>query len=238
MEIRHWRIGELTAVTGLTARALRHFEDIGLLPPIERSASGHRRYGEEDVRRLYRIVAMRELGIPLPEIARALDEEPDLAPMVREQLARVETRIADAQRLRRLLAGLLRLAPLPSAGQLIEVMKTMTQSSGFSPEQLARLRRRHDSDKLATWRSALADVVEELRACVAEEVDPADPRVQELAGRWSAVARDIAGGDLSVLSSMYAKLDAQGAAQATKGLVDEEVWEYVKRAFAIASALR
>ncbi|WP_051760659.1 MerR family transcriptional regulator [Herbidospora cretacea] len=237
METRHWRIGELATVTGLTARTLRHFEDIGLLPPIHRSASGHRRYDDDDVRRLYRIVALRELGVPLLEIARALDEEPDLTAVVRRQLTRVDTRITDARRLRRLLTGLLRQAPLPSATQLIEVMETMTQPSGFTPEQLARLRERHDPDRVSGWRATLSDLAGELHACLSEGVDPADSRVQELAGRWSTLTREMAGDDITVLSSMYAKLDGLGAARATKGLVDDEIWEYVKRAFAIRAAL-
>ena len=62
MDGRRRKIGELAAATGLTVRALRHFDDVGLLCPAERSPAGHRWYTGDDVRRLYRIVALRQLG--------------------------------------------------------------------------------------------------------------------------------------------------------------------------------
>ncbi len=42
--------------------------------PSERTGGGHRLYADEDVRRLYRILALRRLGFPLDEIASLLDE--------------------------------------------------------------------------------------------------------------------------------------------------------------------
>jgi DNA-binding transcriptional MerR regulator len=69
MDKRRWKIGDLAAATGLTVRALRHFDDIGLLCPAERSPAGHRWYTGDDVQRLYRILALRQLGIALGEIA-------------------------------------------------------------------------------------------------------------------------------------------------------------------------
>lgn len=90
-DAQRWRVGQLAAATGLTVRALHHYDKLGLLVPAERTAAGHRLYVEEDVRRLYRIVALRELGLPLGEIAAVLDRgEPELTEIVRRQLERVE----------------------------------------------------------------------------------------------------------------------------------------------------
>ncbi len=58
-------VGELARATGVTVRALHHYEEIGLLPPSARTVSGHRRYGDEEMQRLYRIVALRGLGLSL-----------------------------------------------------------------------------------------------------------------------------------------------------------------------------
>ncbi|WP_424528758.1 hypothetical protein ACOZ38_03460 [Sphaerisporangium viridialbum] len=44
------------------------------------------------------------------------------------------------------------------------------------------------------------------------------------------------GGDAAVLSAMYAKIDTKGPDNATRGLLSAEVWEYLKRAFAVGSA--
>src|SRR6185295_2136088 len=69
------RIGEVAAATGLTVRALHHYDEIGLLAPSGRSEAGYRLYADEDVRRLYRIVAFRRLGFALGEIGALLDSE-------------------------------------------------------------------------------------------------------------------------------------------------------------------
>lgn len=49
------RVGELAAATGLTVRTLHYHEEIGLLVPSGRTGTGHRRYDDADVARLYRI---------------------------------------------------------------------------------------------------------------------------------------------------------------------------------------
>jgi len=102
---RHWQIGELAKQTGLSARALRHYDELGLLTPSERTESGYRLYAESDVPRLYRIVALRQLGFPLEEIARVLDEgQPDLPEIACRHLRRVEQDLERLKRLRRRLA--------------------------------------------------------------------------------------------------------------------------------------
>ena len=69
-----WRVGELARATGLTVRTLHHYDDIGLLTASARSEGGHRLYDEVDVQRLYRIRLLRRLGLPLDQIAHALDD--------------------------------------------------------------------------------------------------------------------------------------------------------------------
>lgn len=86
-----WRIGELAAATGLTVRALHHYDHVGLLRPSAHTVVGHRRYTEADVSRLYRIKLLRGLGLGLDQIGRVLDDpEWQLAAAMRRHLA--ETR--------------------------------------------------------------------------------------------------------------------------------------------------
>jgi hypothetical protein len=47
-----WKVGALARATGLTVRALHHYDEIGLLEPSLRTASGHRLYDAADVARL------------------------------------------------------------------------------------------------------------------------------------------------------------------------------------------
>lgn len=71
---RRVRVGDLAAASGLTVRALHHYESVGLLSPAERTAAGHRLYGVEAVERVYRINRLRRLGLSLDQISRALDD--------------------------------------------------------------------------------------------------------------------------------------------------------------------
>ncbi|WP_155341076.1 MerR family transcriptional regulator [Acrocarpospora corrugata] len=75
--VRRWGVGELARATGLTVRALHHYDQIGLLTPRERTPSGHRRYTEHDLRRLYRIRALTALGLSLDEISSVLADQSD-----------------------------------------------------------------------------------------------------------------------------------------------------------------
>ena len=54
----------MARLAGLTVRTLRHYDEIGLLVPSARSGAGYRLYDDGDVRRLYRILALRAAGLP------------------------------------------------------------------------------------------------------------------------------------------------------------------------------
>jgi MerR family transcriptional regulator, thiopeptide resistance regulator len=90
-----WRIGQVSARTGLTARTLRYYEELGLLRTSERLSSGHRVYTKEDLQRLYRVGLLRQLGMPLSDIARELDDSShELAETITRHIAQVDQRLA------------------------------------------------------------------------------------------------------------------------------------------------
>jgi DNA-binding transcriptional MerR regulator len=64
-------IGRLAALTGVSAKAIRYYEEIGLLPQPPRGANRYRRYGPADVNRVRLLKRIRLLGAPL-SLARPL----------------------------------------------------------------------------------------------------------------------------------------------------------------------
>jgi MerR family transcriptional regulator, thiopeptide resistance regulator len=142
----HHTVGHLARATGLTVRTLHHWDEIGLLRPAERSGAGHRRYSDDDVARLYRIVALRRLGLSLDDVGAALDTEgDDLRAAVAAHLARLEAQLAAQRELRRRLVGILdafdRLDG-PSTDQIIDAIEVMTMAERYyTPEQLEQLGR-------------------------------------------------------------------------------------------------
>ncbi len=103
-----WKVGQLAKRTGVTVRTLHHYDALGLLVPSERTEAGHRLYAEEDVRRLYRMLALRQVGLSLAEISSLLhDDDPGLITTVRRHLERVERDLEHGNRLRRHLVDIL-----------------------------------------------------------------------------------------------------------------------------------
>lgn len=71
-------IKELTEAVGcgITPRMVRHYHQVGLLPPAQRSAGNYRLYTESDIQRLKRIMALKQQGFQLSHVQKLLDLTP------------------------------------------------------------------------------------------------------------------------------------------------------------------
>jgi MerR family transcriptional regulator, thiopeptide resistance regulator len=137
------RVGELATATGLTVRTLHYYEEIGLLVASGRSDAGHRLYADSDVERLYRICLLRRLGLPLGEIARALDDPAwSLRAAMTTQLADLDHRVEAATRLRSRVAQLVGSTSAPEGPMtqdLLEVLEEMTMLDATVQRRIAIL---------------------------------------------------------------------------------------------------
>ncbi|MCK9794442.1 TipAS antibiotic-recognition domain-containing protein [Isoptericola sp. 4D.3] len=79
-------IQDVARLAGVSSRTLRHYDQIGLLPPSGNGPGGLRHYDAAAVRRLQRILLLRDLGLPLTDIGRVLDEQADEAGALRRHL--------------------------------------------------------------------------------------------------------------------------------------------------------
>ncbi|MCP5284652.1 MAG: Cu(I)-responsive transcriptional regulator [Burkholderiaceae bacterium] len=106
-------IGQAAAATGVTAKMIRHYESLGLLPAVARSDAGYRRYDERMLHTLRFIRRARDLGFSLDEIAQLLGlwVDPQRASAEVRRLAQrhvtdLDERIARMQAMRRSLQQL------------------------------------------------------------------------------------------------------------------------------------
>lgn len=236
---RTWRIGELAAASGLSVRALRHYDQLGLLTPSERTASGYRLYRAADVRRLYRIRALRELGLGLDAIAVALqDDGSGLGAIVRRQRDAVVRELAERAALRvRLdaLCAVLDGGGEPSIDELITTMEAMQMHEKyFDAQQLEQIRRRGEAlgpERIAEAERAWGDVFEDLSTHLAAGTDPADPALDGVRARARELIAEFTGGDPAVAGSLRRMWDSEDPAELSQGAIDPEVLAYSRRVF-------
>ena len=105
-------IGDAAAASGLPAKTIRYYEEIGLVRPA-RGENGYRDFVESDVHKLVFVARARSLGFTVVECRHLLslyeDRErasADVKAMAREHLARIDRKIADLAELRSTLGDL------------------------------------------------------------------------------------------------------------------------------------
>lgn len=141
------KIGEVARRTGLSVRTLRHYDELGLLVPSERTYGDHRLYTCQDVRRLLAVQQLKSLGLSLTEVRSALDDPGfDAAQALAQHIALVERRLAAEQEL------LARLRTLQGAAETgwdeVLAVIALTQSLGHR-EPTVRLRAALDAPTAA-----------------------------------------------------------------------------------------
>ena len=72
MSMEPFNIGEAAARSGVSAKMVRHYESLGLMPKVHRTESGYRQYTGNDVHTLRFIRRARDLGFSMAEIAELL----------------------------------------------------------------------------------------------------------------------------------------------------------------------
>ena len=106
-------IGEAARLSGVSARMVRHYEGLGLLPAVARTESGYRQYGDADIHTLRFIKRSRDLGFSMEEIGELVGlwqnrrrASANVRKIAQKHLGELEQRIADMQSMRNTLAHL------------------------------------------------------------------------------------------------------------------------------------
>jgi len=232
MEEKLWKIGELAKATGLTVRTLHHYDEIGLLAPSERTQAGHRLYGETDVRRLYQIRALRDLGLPLQEIPSALAGDPRKT--LEDHLLRVRQDVERGRRLQSLLQGILDRVDHASGQDYMEAIQAMTMMEKYyTPEQLDQLDQRRKElgeDAERQYDRDWQELIATAKTHYENAVEPSDARMQDVARRWRELIELFTGGDPELLTSLKTMFQEEGPERASQGQVDSGLMQYVGEA--------
>lgn len=108
-----FNIGQAASQSGVSAKMIRHYESLGLLPTVHRTDAGYRQYGDKQVHTLRFIRRARLLGFSMAEIAELLKlwqnkqrASADVKRIAQAHVADLERRIAEMQAMRQTLAEL------------------------------------------------------------------------------------------------------------------------------------
>jgi len=140
-----WSIMEVARMSGVSSRTLRHYGEIGLLPPAGIGGNGYRFYEQEDLLRLQQILVLRELDLGLSEIGEILDQQRDRIQALRghhERLLREQGRLAQvAHTVARTIDELESKKGLPG---MTRINRPENLFEGFDPTQ-------YDDEARARW---------------------------------------------------------------------------------------
>jgi DNA-binding transcriptional MerR regulator len=192
-----WSIGELATLCRVTVRTLHHYDQIGLFPATGRTNSGHRRYSEEDVRRLYRIRALRALGLSLEQVREVLAASPDDVGTVRrlltDQLSALHGQAEQARRLQHQIQALLDSmgSTMPGVDHFISILEGMTMYEKYFTEEqrteLAQRRAELGPAAVDDAKATLASLVDEGLGYVSANTPVDDPAVRDFTRRWDGL---------------------------------------------------
>ena len=191
----HHKIGHVARVARLSVRALRHYDDIGLVRPTGRSEAGYRLYTDADLERLQTVLFFRELGFRLEDIRRLLESPGfDRRRALIEQRARLRENADRATALVRLVERTIR---------NLEGEETMTPEEmfeGFDPSRYeeevegrwgktapyaesARRTKGYTKDDWTALRAEADAITAAFAEAMEEGVPPGDSRATDLAER-------------------------------------------------------
>ncbi|MEU3465626.1 MerR family transcriptional regulator [Streptomyces sp. NPDC006733] len=244
-----WKVGRLAEASGLTVRTLHHWDTIGLLSPSQRTTGGHREYTDNDLVRLYQVLALRSLGLALDSIAVCLDAGVGPTRLVRDHLAGVEASIEALGVLRERLVRLgeeLAADKSPAAPALLDALRAI---GGTGPENEHTLSRHLDAEELQALRTRAAALgpamhyllevewpelyrrAERLRAT---GTPATDQKTRRLVARMDELSALFTGGDAGISAGVRAAWHDDPAAMSADPGAPADDWrelaEYLDRA--------
>jgi DNA-binding transcriptional MerR regulator len=92
-----WHIKELSNLTGVSVRALHHYDKIGLLKPSTRASNGYRYYSQKDLVTLQQITALKFFGFGLSQIKTMLQSQPGMLEHLQAQQEMLKEQVSHLQ---------------------------------------------------------------------------------------------------------------------------------------------
>lgn len=209
---RYFNPAEAARRLGVTVKALRVYEQRGLVKPL-RSQADWRAYGPDEMARLHQVLALKRLGLPLARIAELLEDQAStlasVLAMQEQALAAEGARLEHALALVRAARSRLAAGETLSIDDLATLTKETTMNTklrtedwkemfdpliqkNYAPEDLAKASGQHFNQEEVSrqWNTLFEDA-----KAVMAKGDPYSPEAMDVARRWSGLVNQFTQGD-------------------------------------------
>lgn len=197
-----YSIGKLATISHISVRALRYYDEIGLLPPTIKNEAGHRFYTDEDISKLHYILMLKDLRFPLETIHQFLsNREFDIQNVLAMRKKMIQ---AEQQQLSKMEASIDTLLAITETKEstdwesIFETFSTFPVDKSplrelwekyFSEDEQRVLNKFSHSGEDVEAENPWTALTEDVRANLCQ--DPQSPIAQELAKRWMDLVNDI-----------------------------------------------
>ena len=194
---RTYKVADVARLSGVSIRALHHYDAIGLLVPTGRTEAGYRLYTDADLLRLQQILIGRELGFSLDEIKRSLDDPRfDQGQALVEQRRRLEAKAHALEEMLRAVDAALAVAGRDQQGGPMDMKELF---GGFDPavyeaevqerwggdayDESKRRVKTYTAADWRRWKTETGAVYAEAAALMQQGVEPSAPAALAVAER-------------------------------------------------------
>lgn len=228
-------IGKIAAKTNLTVRTLRYYDEINLLKPSHVAESGYRYYSKNDVLKLQRILALKELGFNLEQIKEIINQN-KWKNVFEEHLSFIAEEKERLNYLEKLTRLCLQLSIMEQEMSWDQLFRFVRQSKADQQRKTEAFEQYFDEKELEILNNPSLKVGEEeaetlvhllKQAKEQKNEDPRSPKSQELAERFAHFLQESFHDD-DFLINKYWELQKQAPDELYLIDLDKDVIQYIE----------
>ena len=232
------KIGDLADLFGVTVRTLHYYHQIGLLIPSQTTASGHRLYNENDVKRLYQIITLKNFGFSLEEIGKMTSStDSDPLVLINLQVQKAAEALEFQQALYNRLVEVqkkLKAESSPSLADMVALIEIAQHNSQnyLTQEQIAQLKSLYSSfsiEQEVNMKKEWQSFVARLGVCKEENKPVDSDDMQELAAYWQDFLKTFSDIDQDIVDAAH-KFHAENKDPHLNYGLTHELYEYLSQA--------
>ncbi len=198
-----WRIKEMSDLTKISIRMLRHYDEIGLLKPSLRLSNGYRLYSENDLLKLQQIVALKFFEFSLSQIKKIMKEKLDPLEQLQAQDQILQEQIAQLQDVQKTLSMIITQS---KKNRSIEWSNIITLIKGYSMTQYlkkhaekmfnekhltqwAEIEQKYSEQEMTAYQQRWQKLINKVKQHLDD--DPAGPIGKRLSSAWQTLLNEV-----------------------------------------------